>query len=256
MDFKPEPVQFTLLIYYCSHQSDQPQLLDGFRQAPGPARRHGASRSARCCCFGCGRRGARANLSAMTVYPPQDKTPEIRASACLLSSCCRQRPSDYAVYFLTLRRGVGEHDVYQYLLFDADRDAASISNRDMALAFERMYRAAGACNDAVAVQRRRCCACTTTATSAGGGVLSKSSAPKRSYTATVSSISLKSRGSHRSASIFCKTCMSPARKTGTPLPGALDMLHALSERYDLYITTNGNPISQPGRRRIPASRPL
>ena len=36
-------------------------------------------------------------------------------------------------------------------------------------------------------------------------------------------------------------------KTGTPLPGALDMLRALSERYDLYITTNGNPISQPGR---------
>lgn len=25
------------------------------------------------------------------------------------------------------------------------------------------------------------------------------------------------------------------------------MLRALSERYDLYITTNGNPISQPGR---------
>ena len=36
-------------------------------------------------------------------------------------------------------------------------------------------------------------------------------------------------------------------KTGTPLPGALDMLRALSERYDLCITTNGNPISQPGR---------
>ena len=25
------------------------------------------------------------------------------------------------------------------------------------------------------------------------------------------------------------------------------MLRALSERYDLYVTTNGNPISQPGR---------
>lgn len=36
-------------------------------------------------------------------------------------------------------------------------------------------------------------------------------------------------------------------RTGTPLPGALDMLRALSERYGLYITTNGNPISQPGR---------
>ena len=36
-------------------------------------------------------------------------------------------------------------------------------------------------------------------------------------------------------------------RTGTPLPGALDMLRALSERYDLYVTTNGNPISQPGR---------
>ena len=96
---------------------------------------------------------------------------------------------------------------------------------------------------------QRSCAFITTATKAGGGVLSKSSAPKRSCTATVSSISSRSRGSHRSAfSIFCRDLyVSGIAKTGTPLPGALDMLRALSERYDLYITTNGNPISQPGR---------
>lgn len=36
-------------------------------------------------------------------------------------------------------------------------------------------------------------------------------------------------------------------KTGTPLPGASEMLHALSEKYDLYIITNGNPASQNDR---------
>lgn len=36
-------------------------------------------------------------------------------------------------------------------------------------------------------------------------------------------------------------------KTGTPLPDVLEMLRALRDHYDLYITTNGNPISQPSR---------
>ena len=47
---------------------------------------------------------------------------------------------------------------------------------------------------------QRFCAFITTATKAGGGVLSKSSAPKRSCTATASSISSRSRahtGQHR-----------------------------------------------------------
>lgn len=96
---------------------------------------------------------------------------------------------------------------YKNLLFDADQTLIDFE-KDMPLAFQYMYEQSGLQNKSHTAQRF--CAFITTATKVGGGVLSKSSAPKQSCTATVSSISLKSRGSHRSASIFCKTCMSPA----------------------------------------------
>src|SRR5699024_11004224 len=119
------------------NQSDR-RAARGFRQAPGPARRlaHPGAHAAALRFF---RRGAR-RICVDAFDPPQDKTPEIHASAAAVypaagsgSRTCR--------LFSDLRKG-GRHDVYQYLLFDIDETLLDY-NRDMALAFERMYRAAG-----------------------------------------------------------------------------------------------------------------
>lgn len=96
---------------------------------------------------------------------------------------------------------------YKNLLFDADQTLIDFE-KDMPLAFQYMYEQSGLAkqkpysseilrlyNDCNESWWRR---------------FEQKLAPKRSCTATVSSISSRSRGSHRSASIFCKTCMSPA----------------------------------------------
>ena len=88
---------------------------------------------------------------------------------------------------------------YRNLLFDADQTLIDFE-KDMPLSFQYMYEQSGLAKQkpysAEILRLYNDC--------------NESSVPKRSCTATASSISLKSRGSHQSASIFCKTCMSPA----------------------------------------------
>lgn len=91
---------------------------------------------------------------------------------------------------------------YRNLLFDADQTLIDFE-KDIPLAFQYMYEQSGLAkqkpynaeilrlyNDCNESWWRRF--------------------EQKLCTATVSSISSRSRGSHRSASIFCKACMSPA----------------------------------------------
>ena len=135
--------------------------------------------------------------------------------------------------------------MYQYLLFDIDETLLDF-NRDMALAFERMYRAAGL-NDAVpyseAVLRLYNDCNERWWRRFEQGLCTKPALYRGRFVDFIREAGLPQRDPDLVNSLYFDFL----GQTGTVFPGAEALLAALAEKYPIYIVTNGNAVSQKTR---------
>ena len=135
--------------------------------------------------------------------------------------------------------------MYQYPLFDIDETLLDF-NRDMALAFERMYRAVGL-NDAVpyseAVLRLYNDCNERWWRRFEQGLCTKPALYRGRFVDFFREAGLPQRDLDTINALYVEFF----KQTGTVFPGAEALLAALAEKYPIYIVTNGNAVSQKTR---------
>lgn len=137
------------------------------------------------------------------------------------------------------------HNVYKYLLFDIDHTLLDF-NRDMAEAFERMYKAVGlhealpfspdvharynACNERWWRRFEQ-------------GLCTKPELYRGRFIDFFREVGLQEKDPDEVNALYFEFL----GQTGTVFPGAAELLASLSAQYPIYIVTNGNASSQETR---------
>ena len=133
---------------------------------------------------------------------------------------------------------------YRFLLFDADHTLLDF-DEDMGIAFRKLYAAAGLQEQrpfSDALQR-----CYETCNQRWWGRFERQACTKEMLYRNRFRDFLEETGLSHDPDTLNDLYFAQLSKTGTPYPGAVQLMQTLSRDHQCYIITNGNAASQPRR---------